>query len=97
MSVRAHRISKIELSDAPSFNLWHDTDEPLCQWLETHTDFYSRLNSDACGVTEVSVEDLELAIEALGKKLDTHTKKSLLDDIAFAKKNGDTYVQYDVF
>lgn len=97
MSVRAHRINKIELACGPSFNLWHDSDQPLCNWLDAYTDFYSRLNADACGVTEVSVEDLELAIKSLGNNLDKHTKQQLKDDIAFAKKNGDAYVQYDVF
>ena len=88
MSVRAHRVKKIEY-DRCSFNLWHH------QELSDFLGVYEQLNEDACGLVEVSVEKLKEAVETLS--LDTDTKKLLEDDIAFAEKNGNDYVMYYCF
>ena len=67
MSVRAYLVKEIKFADGASFNLWHD--EAVMDWLEGNTDFYSRLNGDGNGMTEISVEDVERMLAELGDKI----------------------------
>ena len=71
-----------------SFNLWHD---------EGNTDFYSRLNGDGNGMTEVSVEHVERMLAELGDKIDSGTRRTMQGDIAWAKAKGDNWLEYECF
>jgi hypothetical protein len=94
MSVRAHRIIKIKTEDSyTSFSLWHD--KKLMEFLDSEADFYSQLTSDGMGITEVSVEVLEKAIDQASElELDTGTVDNLKKDIVWAKAHNEEFVQY---
>jgi len=93
MSVRAHRINNIDYESYDTFNLWHD--EKIIEWLEDNTSFYDNLNIDVCGIAELSIEDIEQMLKDL--ELDKDQVEQFKKDIEFAKKKGDTYVQYYIF
>ena len=90
MSVRAYRINNIDHERGESFNLWHS--DEITDWLNDHTDFYSNF-SEGSGIGEVSVEDLEKMLSEL-KSMDEEDRKAIQKDIDWAKKNGESYVQY---
>jgi hypothetical protein len=92
MSVRAHRIKKIDFEKQETFNLWHD--EKLMDFLNEHG-IYDTLN-ECCGLTELPVSVLEEAIKEV-KELDKYTRKAIEKDIAWAKKNKEDYIQYYCF
>ena len=88
MSIRAYRINKIDHEQAPSFNLWHNTD-----FMEFIGDLPG-LNDDNSGVTEVSLEQLE---EYIALHPDDDINKELKADIEWAIANKTDYVQYYCF
>lgn len=93
MSVRARRINRIEYESDNTFNL--SFDEELMDFLE-RKGFYESLNQDNVGITEVTVETLQEALdEVVG--LDKDLRKSIETDIAWAKKKGEDYIQYYCF
>lgn len=98
MSVRAHRIIKVEYSPETTFNLSYD--QKLVEFLDGENDggFWSHLNDDACGQVGISVEALNKALKrAESLELDEYTVKAIKDDIAFAESQDDGYVTYDCF
>lgn len=98
MSVRAHRIVKIEYAEGASFNLWHD--DQLVGFLDRTESggLWSQLNDDGGGVVNLSTETLQKAIDKAGElELDKETVAALQADIAAAKDQGNEYVEYDCF
>jgi hypothetical protein len=95
MSVRAYLVKEIKFAEGASFNLWHD--EAVMDWLEGNTDFYSRLNGDGNGMTEVSVGHVERMLAELGDKIDCGTRDAMQGDIAWAKAKGDNWLEYECF
>ena len=93
MSVRAHRVVKIEYAPYVSFNLWHD--RKLVEFIEAESYFYEKLDSSGGGMVEVSVEVLEKAIAEV--HLSDEVKQALQDDIDACNERGEEYVQYDCF
>lgn len=92
MSVRAHRVLEIK-TVGESFNLWHA--EALVKWLDENTSFYEPLNIDACGLTELSVEDIKKILKlAKVLELEAEDVKDFKEALERAKKEGDEYVQY---
>jgi len=93
MSVRAYRIDKIEIERGETFNLWHDGE--LMDFLDSEGCLAS-LNGDSCGILEVSVEQLERALEEVDN-LDEETKKAIKEDIDWAKRKKGEYILYNCF
>jgi len=56
----------------------------------------SGTNGDGCGILEVSVEQLERALEEVDN-LDEETKKAIKEDIDWAKRKKGEYILYDCF
>ena len=77
MSVRAHRVTKIEHEQANTFNLWHD--DKLVDFLDSECDFFAGLTNEGTGLVEVPVEALQKAVEKL--ELDDELRKALMKDI----------------
>ena len=79
MSVRAHRIKKIDYSNAESFNLWHDT--KLVEFLDKEGGFYETL-TEGSGIAEVPTEVLKKAVKkAKELELEDWQVKQLKEDI----------------
>jgi hypothetical protein len=96
MSVRAHRVVKVEYAPEASFNLYWDG--KLVEFIEGHDGVWDRLNSDGCGQACIAVETLEEAISKNGElNLDEDTVKVLKEDIEAAKAEGEEYITYDFF
>jgi len=93
MSVRAYRIDKIEIENEKTFNLWHDGE--LMDFLDSEG-CLENLNGDGCGILEVSVEQLERALEEVDN-LDEETKKAIKEDIDWAKRKKGEYILYNCF
>ena len=105
MSVRAHRVIKIETA-GESFNMSHET--KLVDFLisNSHNDIESKLDESGCGLFDVPVIVLKQAInekplmsddnavEYANLNLDDYVIKDLKDDIVFAEKNNNDYVTY---
>lgn len=70
MSVRAYEVKKIVRGDIV-FNLWHD--DMVMELIGN--DIYNSLNQDGCGMTEVSQERIENALQELKKKRQSKEKK----------------------
>ena len=92
MSVRAHRVNKIEYG-GESFNLYHD--DKAIEWLESNTNFFEKLDMDCCGISDVSVEDLKKLVKAKG--IDKETTKAILEDIRWAEAEKNDWIQYYCF
>ena len=98
MSVRAHRILKVEYAPEVSFNLYGD--QKLVEFLEHENDlgFYRQMNDNGGGVVTVSIETLQRAIDqAKELELDDDTVKVLREDIAAAQADNNESVDYDCF
>lgn len=98
MSVRAHRILKVEYAPETSFNL--SADEKLVEFLENGNNlgFYCQMNDNGGGVVSVSIEALQAAIDkADDLGLDEFTVKVLGEDIAAAVNMETDSVEYDCF
>ena len=96
MSVRAHRILKVEYAKIPSFNLWHD--EKLINFLDTHngSGFYSQMNDGGGGVVNIEVSVIKEALEkAVELELDEDIVSQLKADIEAAGEEPD--IDYDCF
>ena len=94
MSVRAHRILKVEYADRPSFNLWHD--EKLVKFLDDHMDggFYSQLTTDGGGVVCIEPSVIQEAINSAKElELDEDTVAQLRADVEAAEGS----IDYDCF
>ena len=92
MSVRAYRINQIDHEKDSSFNLWHD--EELTDFFEKNGLFETL--TEGSGITELSIEILEEALKKLSD-LPNDVKKGLKNDIKWAKKNNEGYIQYYCF
>jgi len=92
MSIRAHRVIEIKTDGEDSFNLWHE--DEIVVWLEKNTSFFSPLNEDSCGLTNVSVEDLKTMLSEIGGKIDGDVKEAIEKDIKFAEEQRDEYLKY---
>ena len=98
MSVRAHRILKVEYAPEASFNLYGD--QKLVEFLEKESDlgFYRQMNDNGGGVVTMGIEALQAAIDKAGElELDEDTVRVLGVDIAAAKEDGVDTVDYDCF
>lgn len=98
MSVRAHRIIKVEYAPNSSFNLYSDT--KLVEFLEANNDlgFYRQMNDNGGGVVTVSIETLQQAVDQADElELDEDDVKTLREDIEAGKKSGLECVDYDCF
>lgn len=91
MSVRAYRVITIEKENDPSFNLWHD--EKLMKLLE-YEGFYDTM-VEGSGLADIPVEVIEKAIKNADEfDLDKETVEKLKEDVTYAKKFDDEYIQY---
>ena len=96
MSVRAHRILKVEYAPNPSFNLWHD--EKLINFLDTQNDsgFFSQMNENGGGVVNIEASVIKEAIEKAAElELDEDTVEQLKADVEAAGEDGS--IDYDCF
>lgn len=93
MSVRAHRVIRIEYATYASFNLWHDRD--LVEFLEGEWYFYEKLDSGGGGMVEIPVEVLEKALEEAS--LSDDVKKAVQLDVDYCKNAGEEFVLYSCF
>lgn len=66
-------------------------------WLEDNTEFFNKLNSDACGITEVSVRALKDILIELGAELEPTIAAAIKDDIAWAEAHAEDWIEYDCF
>lgn len=88
MSVRAHRVSKIEWDAADTFSL-HD--EKLVEFL----DINQYLDSDGCGIVWVSIENLKEALSMAEElELDSDSIDNFNADIQFSLDAGEETVIY---
>lgn len=110
MSVRAHRINKIDFEQAETFNLYHD--EELNSFFEDEWSFYESL-PEGVGITELPVKALEDAVlkikdgelikereDLKGAELENYKKEmieQLQTDIDWAKANDHEYINYYCF
>ncbi|GAH68348.1 unnamed protein product [marine sediment metagenome] len=96
MSVRAHRILKVEYAPNTSFNLYYD--QKLIEFFDRNNDggFYSQMNDGGGGVVSIEVSAIKEAIEKAAElQLDEDTVKQLKADIEAAGDND--FVDYDCF
>jgi len=109
MSIRAYKVKKIEYEISESFNLWHDRE--LMNILEESSNFYTRLDDDCSGFTEILdnefneiKENLEEVIDGLEscktcqkerKEKAEHYKEVLKEMEEEIKKEG--YIRYYCF
>jgi len=92
MTIKAHRIVKVEYAPYPSFNLYHD--QKLAECLDIHP----QLTDSGGGVVTVDCDDLRAAIsKAAELELDEDTVKALTADLKAAEDNGDTSIDYDCY
>ena len=94
MSVRAYRIEKIETTENPSFNLWHDTD--VMEFLQNIGEYHNFMGDDDYGFLEISVATLKILIKDF-KGLDSDIKEQLREDIAWAESKKEDWVQYECY
>jgi len=87
MSIRAHRVNKIERA-GESFNL-HD-DKVIMDYLDSIGKL-NELNEDLAGFIDISVDDLK---EILQLNIEESLKNNIKTDIEYAEKTGDDYVLY---
>lgn len=98
MSVKAHRILKVEYAPGVSFSLYGD--QKLVEFLESENDlgFHRQMNDNGGGVVTVSIDALQRAIDqAKELELDEDTVKVLREDIAAAQADNNESVDYDCF
>ena len=94
MSVRAHRILKVEYAERPSFNLWHD--EKLMKFLDDHMDggFYAQLTDGGVGVVCIEPSVIQEAINSAKElELDDDTVAQLKADVEASEGS----IDYDCF
>lgn len=90
MSVRAHKVKKIDYDNAESFNLWHD--DKIVDYLSCEL---TGLNQDSCGIIEVAVNKLEKMFEDL--KLNKEDYDVLWKNIQDAKEKDENYLMFWCF
>ena len=96
MSVRAHRILKVEHAPNTSFNLWHD--EKLIDFFNrnNYSGFFSQMNDNGGGVVSIEVSVIKEALEkAVELELDEDTVEQLKADIEAA--GDEPTIDYDCF
>lgn len=84
MSIRAHRITKIQTSG--SFSL---SNENITQYLPNS--FWEQLNVGGCGIAEISVDDFR---DIIAKVTDIEEKTILADFLREAELAGDNSLQF---
>jgi hypothetical protein len=95
MSIRAHRIIKIEYAPGPTFNCWHDTE--LLDFLLENDEVHDGRNLDGAGIIEFNVDELQAAVDDKNLKLNDEVRRQLQADIVASKVADDEYIQYDCF
>ena len=96
MSVRAHRILKVEYAPNTSFNLWHD--QKLIDFFDRHngSGFYSQMNDNGGGVVGIEVSVIKEALEKAAElELDEDTVEQLKADIEAV--GDEPTIDYDCF
>ena len=93
MSVRAYRINKIDTKENNTFNLWHDN--KLKDFFDTEYGLFESM-TEGCGITELPVKALKRALKEV-KGLEKYIKEEIEDDIKWAEKKGEDYIQYYCF
>jgi len=96
VSVRAHRILKVEYAPNTSFNLWHD--KKLIEFFDSHnySGFCSQMNDNGGGVVSVEVSVIKEALEKVMElELDLYTVKQLKADIEAV--GDEPTIDYDCF
>lgn len=95
MSVRAYRVNKIDWEDNPSFNLWHDY--KLMAYFETQ-DMWDGRSDGGGGTIELPIKALKGAIKNAKKLgLDKPHIEAFKKDIAWLKKKGEEFIQYECY
>jgi hypothetical protein len=94
MSVRAHRIIKIEYADYPSFNLWHD--EPIMDFLSAQDGFQDFRNEDGNGTIEFPAQAL-VDLLASDIALEVYHKEAFEKDIQSVNGNMEEYIEYSCY
>ena len=87
MSVRAHRLLRLDYEPEEAFNLWHDKE--LMELLSPYTD---TLDMDGCGLLTFEEDVLK---EALSEAKRPETKRILRKMLEEAEADG--YVDYYCF
>jgi len=99
MSIRAHRVKKIEYGDI----LFKSGCSKLQKFLEDSGNFNDQTNHDGGGMIEFQFSDLKLALEEFEAgtlELDEDEVKTLKREIEVLTKENytdDCFVQYDLF
>lgn len=92
MSVRAHRVTKLEWAD-PTWNAWGDTD--FTDYLDKNEPGWGHsLDMDGCGITDISVKVIKQYIKDAKKSADAYLIEALRKDVAAANKLGDEWIRY---
>ena len=99
MSVRAYRVINIETEENNSFNVWHD--QKLMDFLREHGDVNEEGMSESGGIMSVEVKALKAAVKKPAEAFEDYKKgaedyrvEAIKTVIAFAKDNGNDFVQY---
>jgi len=87
MSIRAHRVNKIERA-GESFNLHND--KVIMDYLDSIGKL-NELNEDLAGFIDISIDDLK---EILQLNIEESLKNNIKADIEYTEKTGDDYVMY---
>jgi hypothetical protein len=95
ISIRAHKVSKMEYAPYSTFNCWHDN--KLFDFLMNSDRTHDGLNMDGLGMIEVSVGRIQEALASQDLNLDNDVRESLESDIAWAKGREKDYISYDCF
>jgi len=91
MSVRAHRVNKIDYAGG-SFNLWHD--EAIIRYLKREG-YLNQLDEDLSGLLELPLEVVKMLAE--WEEVDVYAREKLKEDIKWAKENDEDYIMYYCF
>ena len=90
MSIRAHKVIEVKTDKDVSFSL----SDKLVDFLDVVN--MDSLDCDCCGLCMASVAGLEKIIKTMPKEDRVHYTK-LIKDIAIAKKNGETEIEYYLY
>ncbi len=90
MSVRAHRVIKIETTPESSFNLWHEAS------IADHLGLYASMSEDGGGLVGADVEKVEEMLDDDGRgfEIDPDTVEALRRDIAEVRAEGSEYIEW---
>jgi len=91
MSVRAYRVTRLEVEESDTFNLWHD--DSLVDFLDSKHDFCEQLNSDGVGLVELPIEAMEEALQKV--VLSAEGREAITRDIETCRDSG--FIKYYCF